>query len=170
MIVVLRLGHRPGRDARLSTHVGLAARALGADAVIMSGEHDENIIESIKKVTKEWGGHFQVSYEKNWRNVIKNFHGVCVHLTMYGLPIQEKIDEIRKNKDILIVVGGEKVPAEVYQLADYNISVTNQPHSEVAALAIFLHEYFRGKELDREFEGGKIRIIPQARGKKTIEK
>ncbi|MCG7848715.1 MAG: tRNA (cytidine(56)-2'-O)-methyltransferase, partial [ANME-2 cluster archaeon] len=29
-IVVLRLGHRPERDQRVTTHVGLTARALGA--------------------------------------------------------------------------------------------------------------------------------------------
>ncbi len=170
MITILRLGHRPGRDARLSTHVGLTARALGADSVIMSGEHDEKLIESIKEVTKEWGGSFQVSYEKNWKKVIKNFPGVSVHLTMYGLPVQKKIKEIGQKKDVLVVVGGEKVPSEIYQLVDYNIAVTSQPHSEVAALAIFLHEYFKGKELDKEFSGGRIRIVPQERGKKTVEK
>ena len=37
MIVVLRLGHRLKRDERLSTHVGLASRALGADKIIYSG-------------------------------------------------------------------------------------------------------------------------------------
>ncbi|TFG70124.1 MAG: tRNA (cytidine(56)-2'-O)-methyltransferase, partial [Methanomassiliicoccus sp.] len=30
MIVVLRLGHRPERDQRVTTHVALTARALGA--------------------------------------------------------------------------------------------------------------------------------------------
>ena len=29
-IVVLRLGHRPERDQRVTTHVGLLSRALGA--------------------------------------------------------------------------------------------------------------------------------------------
>ena len=34
-VVVLRYGHRPGRDDRMTTHVGLTARALGADRVIL---------------------------------------------------------------------------------------------------------------------------------------
>ena len=38
MIVVLRLGHRIGRDARISTHCGLVARALGANKIIYSGD------------------------------------------------------------------------------------------------------------------------------------
>ena len=63
------------------------------------------------------------------------------------------------------MIGGEKVPGEVYGLADYNIAVTNQPHSEVAALAVFLHEYFSGKELDKKFRG-RLKIVPQAAGKK----
>jgi len=62
----------------------------------------------------------------------------------------------------------QKVPTEVYQLADYNIGVTSQPHSEVAALAIFLHEYAEGKELEKEFGDAKIRIIPQAKTKKVV--
>ncbi|TLZ95287.1 MAG: tRNA (cytidine(56)-2'-O)-methyltransferase, partial [Methanobacteriota archaeon] len=30
MITVLRLGHRPARDKRVTTHVALTARAFGA--------------------------------------------------------------------------------------------------------------------------------------------
>mgnify|MGYP000624387395 CR=1 FL=1 len=37
-VTVLRLGHRPGRDERMTTHVGLTARALGADRVILTGK------------------------------------------------------------------------------------------------------------------------------------
>jgi len=37
-VAVLRLGHRPGRDERMTTHVGLTARALGADRVVLAGE------------------------------------------------------------------------------------------------------------------------------------
>ena len=33
-VTVLRLDHRPGRDDRMTTHVGLTARALGADRVV----------------------------------------------------------------------------------------------------------------------------------------
>jgi len=169
MIVVLRLGHRLGRDSRISTHVGLVARAFGADRIIYSGEKDQKMMESVKKITEEWGGPFEVEYEKNWRRVINNFNGIKIHLTMYGIPVQEKIEDARKKsngKDLMIIVGGEKVPGEVYDMVDYNIAITNQPHSEVAALALFLHEYFEGEELERNFEKPRIRVIPQERGKK----
>jgi len=165
MISVLRLGHRRKRDARLSTHCGLVARALGADSIIYSGEKDNKLLDSVRKVSRNWGGKFHVSYAKNWRKTIEAFKGKKVHLTMYGLPIRSKIGEIRRNKSILVIIGGEKVPGWVYGAVDYNLAVTNQPHSEVAALAIFLHEYFSGKELAKRFDG-RLTIVPQERGKK----
>jgi len=165
MIAVLRLGHRVGRDARVTTHICLAARALGADKVFLSGERDESVIRSVKGVVEKWGGSFEVEYAENWRRVMREWKGKIVHLTMYGEPLNLKIDEVRKEKSLLIVVGAEKVPAEVYEKADYNISVSGQPHSEVAALAVFLDRYFEGKELDREFPNAKLRVIPEAHGK-----
>lgn len=172
MIFVLRLGHRKLRDARLSTHCGLIARALGAKGIIYSGEQDKELLRSLEKARENWGGKFEVSYEKNFISVINDFKSrnfSVVHLTMFGMPIQDKISEIRKRKNILIMIGSEKVPGEVYGMSDYNIAVGNQPHSEAASLAITLHEYFRGKELEKNFKGGKIKIIPQERGKKTMK-
>jgi len=172
MIVVLRLGHRIGRDSRISTHCGLVTRALGADKIIYSGDEEKSLIESVKNVTTQWGGSFEVEYEKSWKKVIseyKNKGFLTIHLTIYGLPIQDKVNNIRKSKNILIIVGGEKVPPEVYQIVDYNIAVSQQPHSEIAALSVFLHDYFKGKELDKEFSSPKIKVIPQERGKKVVE-
>jgi len=170
MISVLRLGHRSQRDARISTHCGLVARALGASEIIYSGEPDPKLVESVKAVVKNWGGPFKVSYEKSWRKVIAKYKrkgfSIC-HLSMYGLPIQTIIKKVRKRRNVLVVIGAEKVPGEVYKLADYNIAVTNQPHSEVAALAVLLHEYFGGKELIKTFKKSKLKIIPQARGKQV---
>ena len=170
MITVLRLGHRRVRDARLSTHVGLTARAFGARKIVYSGEKDEKLLDSVKKVTREWGGPFSVCYEKKWRHVIKNFKGTKVHLTMYGLPVQKEISKVRKKRDVLVIVGGEKVPFEVYEVVDFNLAVTAQPHSEAAALAVFLHEYFRGKELQKKFKKSKRRILPQKCGKRVFVK
>lgn len=90
---------------------------------------------------------------------------------MYGANINEIMPEIReisRDKDILVIVGAEKVPKEVYELADYNVSVGNQPHSEVAALAIFLDRLFEGKTLYRDFEDAKIKIVPSKDGKVVI--
>lgn len=171
MIAVLRMGHRKSRDARLSTHCGLIARALGADEIIYSGEEDSGLLESIKRAGIRWGGKFSVSYEKNWRNTIEKFRRrkfLVVHLSMFGIPIQEKINTVRNRPRVLVLIGSEKVPGEVYGLSDLNLAVTSQPHSEAAALAIFLHEYFSGKELAKKFPGAEIRIVPQEHGKKTL--
>ncbi len=167
MIVVLRLGHRKERDKRITTHVGLVARAFGADGIIITGEYDENVLKSIKDVVERWGGPFFVEYRQDWKNVIKEWKGSVVHLTMYGIPIDQVIERIRQEKDVLVVVGAEKVPREVYELADFNVAIGNQPHSEVAALAIFLDRYFKGEELRKEFHG-KLKIVPQERGKKVV--
>ena len=96
--------------------------------------------------------------------------GEIVHLTMYGLPIMQVIDQIRNSPNsLLIVVGGPKVPRKVYELADWNVSVTSQPHSEISALALFLHELFEGKELSISFEDAQMIVVPQAKGKKVLK-
>ncbi|MCD6236102.1 MAG: tRNA (cytidine(56)-2'-O)-methyltransferase [Thaumarchaeota archaeon] len=174
-ITVLRLGHRIIRDQRVTTHVALVARAYGADEIIITGERDEGIIESVKRVVETWGGNFSARFEENWRKVISEWRkrgGVVIHLTMYGINLPDIINEIRAlwrdKKDLLVIVGSEKVPGEVYSLADYNVAVLNQPHSEVAALATFLDWLQEGRELKRGFPGARLRIIPSRSGKKVV--
>lgn len=169
-IVVLRLGHRIGRDKRITTHLALTARAFGADKLIYSGEKDSSLEESVRDVVNRWGGEFKITHTERWRKIIKNWKGTIIHLTVYGIPIQKRIGKIQKQKkDKLIIVGGKKVPGEVYEMSDYNISVTQQPHSELSALVIFLHELFEGEELEKEFKNAEIRVIPQEKGKKVVE-
>ena len=168
-VVVLRIGHRYVRDDRVTTHVFLAARALGARKVIYSGQRDKKLEESVRKVVKMWGGSFEVSHRRDWRRTIakwKELGGEVVHLTVYGQPIHNVIPEIREcAKNKLVIVGGAKVPRIVYELADWNVSITSQPHSEISALSIFLHELFGGKELSKNFKGYKIRVEPHSKGK-----
>ena len=168
MLVVLRLSHRTKRDKRVSTHLCLAARAFGADKVVYSGEKDKGLEESISKVVENWGGNFSISHIKNQDTFIKRWKGEVVHLTMYGLPVQKAMKGISSSKDLLVVVGGKKVRGGVYALADFNIAISPQPHSEVSALAVFLHEFFNGKELLKRFTGAKHSIIPQEKGKRVF--
>lgn len=169
---VLRLDHRRVRDARITTHVCLTARAFGASKVILSGDEDKKIIQNVRDVVKRWGGNFEIDYTNNWSKFIDDWKkngGEVVHLTMYGEPVQDitnKIDESPRDK--LVVVGGSRVPSKVYQDADWNVSVTNQPHSEVAALSIFLHTLFDGKEYDNDFEGGELKVVPTPHGKRVL--
>ena len=168
---VLRLDHRRVRDARITTHVCLTARAFGASKVILSGDEDKKIMENIRDVVKRWGGDFEIEYIKNWDKFIeewKNFGGEVVHLTMYGEAVQKITGNIRESpNDKLVIVGGSRVPSKVYQDADWNVSVTNQPHSEVSALSIFLHTLFEGKEYEIDFSNSELRVIPTAHGKQV---
>ena len=88
---------------------------------------------------------------------------------MYGERVDEALPHIPKDEDIMIIVGAEKVPIEVYERADFNVSVGNQPHSEIAALAIFLDRFTEGKALYSDRDGGEIRVIPTVRGKRVVE-
>jgi len=170
-ITVLRLGHRPERDKRITTHVGLVARAFGADEILIDGR-DEGVVESLRDVVNRWGGSFSVADGIVWRDELRRFRdsgGKIVHLTMYGSRIDDVIEEIRSCERIMVVVGAEKVPPDVYNMADWNVAIGNQPHSEVAALAVFLDRLFMGRELNRDF-GGRLEVIPAARGKVVLER
>ncbi|NQE45914.1 tRNA (cytidine(56)-2'-O)-methyltransferase [ANME-1 cluster archaeon GoMg2] len=167
-IVVLRLGHRPERDKRITTHVGLVGRALGAKGMLLAS-NDKGIERSIREVTRNWGGDFFVKTGVNWREEVtkwKQGGGKVCHLTMYGENILDVIGELRESAEkIMVVVGAEKVPYEVFEAADWNIAVGNQPHSEIAALALFLDYLQQGKELKAKFADAKLEIVPQRRGK-----
>jgi tRNA (cytidine56-2'-O)-methyltransferase len=163
---VLRLGHRIRRDKRISTHCCLVARALGADGLIYTGEKDGAMEDSVRKVVQNWGGKFRVKHEKRWQSALKKWKGRTCHLTVYGMPFEKEMAKVRKAKDLLLVVGGEKVPIDVYRQMDWNISITSQPHSEVAGLALVMDRYFRGKF--PKFSG-KLSVVPQKAGKKVIK-
>lgn len=169
-IVILRLGHRPQRDQRITTHVGLTARALGAEGMLLASQ-DRSIEESINDITSRWGGSFYVKTVENWKNEIKKWkenNGKVLHLTMYGINLPDVMDEIIA-KHLMIVVGAEKLPPEIYQLADWNIAIGNQPHSEVAALAVVLDRLqsaYGRDALRTSFPDAKIEIIPTRAGKK----
>ena len=169
---VLRLGHRRERDKRITSHLGLTARAFGADEVILSGEEDFTSLDTWNSVTNRFGGSFECRYEPNpmsWlRRVSQTNEVTIVHLTMYGQPWRKSISKIPIDKPAIVVVGGTKVPAETFQLSDYNISIGNQPHSEVAALAVFLDSWIGPVDEISRFDGGQIEVVPSPRGKIVI--
>ncbi len=170
-VAILRIGHRPERDQRVTTHVALTGRALGASGMFLATS-DKDIVKSVLDVADRWGGPFFCEDNVSWRTCIKGWKaagGKVVHLTMYGINLPAIIGEIRPCEKILVVVGAEKVPGEMYGLADYNVAVTGQPHSEIASLALFLDRLYEGTEFAREFPGAKIRIVPSRVGKQTEE-
>jgi tRNA (cytidine56-2'-O)-methyltransferase len=170
MIGVLRIGHRLQRDKRITTHLALVARALGAQAIWID-RLDKRIEETINDVSERFGGDFKIKSGVRWKSFIQEWKkkgGKVIHLTMYGLPLEQFLGKLKKERDLLLVVGAEKVPHELYELADQNISISNQPHSEIAALAICLDRLTEGRWINKKFDG-RIKIIPSEKGK-IVEK
>lgn len=170
-IEVLRIGQRIVRDDRVTTHVALVSRAFGASKIFMN-EVNPEIKDTIKKVNESWGGDFQIELIEDWRKVIKSKRKVAkiVHLTMYGENINDVMEKIRQEESILVVVGAEKVPRDVYENADYNVAVGNQPHSEISALAVLLDRIQNGKQFEIKYNNAKLEIMPTKKGKKLIIK
>lgn len=174
-VVVLRWGHRD-RDKRLTSHVALTARALGASGFVLSDVRDKRIETTLEKIVKRWGGYFHFEMGKPWRNVVKEWrdkNNIVVHLTAYGENIQtsDVLQRIKATtKDVLVLVGSQKVPSHFYSeaVSHFNVAIGNQPHSECSSLAIFLDRFFEGRTLAKEFEGSEITIPPEKRTKLPI--
>lgn len=175
-IIILRWGHRPQRDSRLTTHVALTARALGADGIILSDIEDKKIKETIDKITQNWGGTFSFTMGIPWRKAVnewRNKGGIVVHLTAYGENIESSnvLKEIKDSrKDAIVIVGCQKVPGEFFaeDVSDFNVAIGNQPHSECASVAVFLYRFLGGKALSMDFPSARVKIIPQRRGKRIV--
>lgn len=176
-VVILRWGHRL-RDERLTTHVALTARALGASGIILTNVRDKKIKQTIDEVVKNWGGPFFFQTGTSWKTVLNNWRakgGVVVHLTAYGENIQtsDVIQRIKATgRDVLVIVGSQKVPSEFFssEISDFNVAVGNQPHSECSSLAVFLDRFFEGKELEKQFKGARLKIVPQKHGKEVVSR
>ncbi|MDR0767533.1 MAG: tRNA (cytidine(56)-2'-O)-methyltransferase [Methanosarcinales archaeon] len=169
-IIVLRLGHRPERDKRITTHVGLTARALGASGMLLAS-NDQKIADNIEEMTSRFGGDFFVRNNVSMTAEIKKWKaegGKVCHLSMYGINLPEAVPELKKQEKLMIIVGAEKVPGEIYRLADWNVAVGNQPHSEVAALAITMDRISETDPLTAVFENAELTVVPMTIGKSVI--
>ncbi len=159
-IEILRLDHRLVRDQRITSHVGLTARALGATVFSYAGEKDENLEESLTDVIGRWGGNFSVRYIDKIKSHIKNREGIVCHLSMYGESHEKTVETLSKfpDEDLLVIVGGAKVPRYIYSLADFNTAVGWQPHSEVTATGIFLYSLLGTDYLYTNYDNAKISL------------
>ena len=157
---VLRLGYRKGRDPRITTHLALVARAMGADGFLLAGDEDKEMFENLESVSERFGGSLETSHVKGMSHLRKHVQdgGVAVHLTMYGEPFRKAIPKIRRDRPVVIVVGGAKVPGDVYKICQHNVAVGNQPHSEVAALALFMDAWFGESASEKKFEDARLII------------
>ena len=172
VIEVVRIGQRVVRDDRVTTHVALVARAFGANTILMT-EVNPEIKDTLKKINNTWGGDFSIEFIESWKPVIKmkKENGFkIVHLTMYGENINDIQSDLKKEENLVIVVGAEKVPREIYEFADYNVGIGSQPHSEISALAILLDRIQMGSQFNKVFPGAKRKIIPAKKGKTVVMK
>ncbi|MGA8543393.1 MAG: tRNA (cytidine(56)-2'-O)-methyltransferase [Thermoplasmata archaeon] len=128
---------------------------------------DPALSARVAALGRGWGGSFEIVGVEDWKSVLRSSTALVVHLTMYGRPLDEALPRIRSSSRVLLVVGGAKVPPDLYRLADVNVAVGHQPHSEVAAVAVVL-DRLRGVPGPRSWPGAARRIVPQSRGKKVV--
>jgi tRNA (cytidine56-2'-O)-methyltransferase len=170
VIEVIRIGQRVVRDDRVTTHVALVARAFGANRILMT-EVNPDIKDTLEKINNTWGGDFSIEFIDSWKSAIKKKKEdgfKIVHLSMYGEKINDIQSQLREEENLVIIVGAEKVPREIYEFADYNIGIGSQPHSEISALAILLDRIQQGEQFNKVFPDAKRKIIPTKKGK-TVE-
>lgn len=177
-VAVLRLGHRVGRDPRITTHLGLVARAFGADTFYLAGDEDSKLFDSLSAVGERFGAPLSLAHVKSPMRLLRRWvesdcgdgsPGVAVHLTMYGESFQDAIPKMNHDRPLLIVVGGAKVPGEIFKFCQHNVAIGNQPHSEVAALALFLYEWDSKGMKPENFKGGRLEVVPSVEGKIVID-
>ncbi|MDE1856552.1 MAG: hypothetical protein KGH98_00540 [Candidatus Micrarchaeota archaeon] len=150
--------------------LALAARALGASGISFCFD-DKKRVEKAKisrkmgSIAKEWGGTFKVEFPEDWKEWIgakKNYKKI--YLTMYGVPMRKLTYTLRTYKNILLVVTTNKPLKDLFGVADFNISITNQPHTSVSSVAVFLYEFYKEREPAMKFENAKVKVVPTDRG------
>ena len=154
----------------MTTHVALTARAFGAQGIILPTSANQ-AAQTAVDITERFGGPFDVLQVADPGAAVKAHEGPVIHLTMYGQPLADVVGPIRSALEAspgLIVVGGEKVPGEVYARAEWNVAVGNQPHSEVAALAVCLDRLSDGAWAGRAWTDADRRIVPHPSGKRVV--
>ncbi|MGC8648605.1 MAG: tRNA (cytidine(56)-2'-O)-methyltransferase [Candidatus Micrarchaeia archaeon] len=165
MITVLVLGKN---SYERNLDIALTARAFGASEVVYTSNKDQKLIKQVKNIVNKWGGVFSVDFIKNWKKYIKEKKNYkTIYLTMYGKPLNSTTSFVRDYKNLIIIVSSADVNKSLLQTADFNVSITNQPHCETSAIAIFLHHFYEGRELAIHFENAKYKIVPAERNIKV---
>ncbi|MDE1832845.1 MAG: tRNA (cytidine(56)-2'-O)-methyltransferase [Candidatus Micrarchaeota archaeon] len=162
MITVLSIGEG---DYRVRLNMCLTARAFGAAKIVFIGRRDGRISKYIARLNSKWGGMFKVDFSSNAGNTIRSFSKYKkIYLTMFGTPLKQVEYMLKTYKNILLIVTARDWEGQLAKLTDFNVSITNQPHAQVASIAIFLHEFFNGRELAIQFQNAKYKAIPKPKG------
>jgi tRNA (cytidine56-2'-O)-methyltransferase len=156
MINVLAMGRS---DYPTSSKLCLTARAFGASEITFIGRRDQRLERYINSVNRKWGGKFKLSFAKSYKDVMdQSQKSIKIYLTRYGKPLQDHSSTLRTYKSIVLIITPKEKTENVFRDADFNISVSIQPHTGTSAMAIFLHEYYKGRELAMHFENAQYKI------------
>ena len=163
MITVLAVG-KCTREVMID--ICMTSRAFGASKVAFTIKEDRKVQNTLRKVSKEWGGKFSIAFNTDYMKMIGNSPNYkTVFLTQYGVPVEKVKHSIRTYKNMTIVVAlSSKYTQKLMEVADFNVSITTQPHSSTSAIAVFLNTYFNGRENAIQFENATTKIIPAERG------
>jgi len=162
MITVLSIGEG---NYRVRLNMCLTARAFGAARIVFIGSRDSRLVGYIGKLNYKWGGAFKVDFSTNAAKAIKSFNKYKkIYLTMFGVPLKQVEYTLKTYKNILLIVTAKDWEASLSKLTDFDVSITTQPHAQVASIAIFLHEFFNGRELAVQFQNARYKIVPKPKG------
>ena len=132
----------------------LSARALGASSITFAAQLDNKRIVSFnKKVIKRWGGEFKVEFSRTIADAFKDRRNYkVVYLTQFGEPLGKIAHTLKAYRNLLIVVSSKESIKSIMDRSDFMVSVSRQPNSATAALSVFLHVFFEGRELAVHFK------------------
>jgi tRNA (cytidine56-2'-O)-methyltransferase len=140
----------------------LAARAFGAHEVTFTTTKNSKLANQFKAVNRNWGGDFSVSFVKDWKAFLKSKKNYkMIYLTRYGIPIDKVKYALKTYKNIMLLVTLTENVKNAYKMSDFNVSITTQPHCSTAAIAVFLHTFYEGRELAMHFENAKYKVVPE---------
>ncbi len=156
MISVLVIGKGSYENCK---DLALTARAFGAQSITFTTRANKKLVSYIKRTNGRWGGKFEVCFDKDWRKAIERSRNYeKVYLTLGGIPINKIIYRIRTYKNVMLIVTLQNDERTFEGVADFNVSITNQPHSTISSVAVFLHMFYSGRELAIRFNNAKYKI------------
>ncbi len=116
---------------------------------------------------ERWGGSFEVVGCENWKRSVRSFRGTVRPPHDVRSAARARLAAAAPGPRILLVVGGAKVPSDLYSPRIVNVAVGNQPHSEVAALAVLLARLLGLPSNDATWPGARQRDRAARAGKKV---
>ncbi len=161
MISVLIVGKASYEDC---IDLSLITRAFGAANITFSPTNPRiksRLKRHMAQMSRKWGGKFDVEFCNNWLELIKNKRNyIKIYLTRYGIPLRKMTYRINTYKNILLIATTSESTKAVYTNADFNISISSQPHTCGSSLAVFLHDFYHGRELAMHFENAESKVVP----------